>query len=84
MSNLITEILDKNFLNERDNFGSAPQIDGTKIIGVGHSHGGGAILKVGDSDERISCVIAFDPWSDILNPWLDNMNNLTKKPLQII
>lgn len=83
MSNLISEILDKQFLKDTLNFGSASEIDETKIIAVGHSHGGATVMKVGDSDERIRCVIAFDPWCELLNPWLDYLHNLVKKPMHL-
>jgi len=37
-------------------------LDTSKLVMAGHSMGGTTALRVGNSDDRVSCVLTHDPW----------------------
>lgn len=84
VSELITEILDKAFLENFLNATGQAQIDSSKIVMTGHSYGGSTALKSGDVDQRIRIVMAHDPWTSILEPDYDTFDALLDKPMHLV
>jgi hypothetical protein len=54
-----------------------------KIIGAGHSLGGGTILETGNNDDRIKMVLAMDPVGITLQGTIGGWSALHQKFVQI-
>lgn len=84
VSELITQITQKNFLVDFLNATNDASVDAEKIVVSGHSYGGAAAIKVGDMDPRVKSVLAHDPWTSILEPDYEVFDGLLDKPVHIL
>ena len=46
----------------KEELGLDSEMDIGKLVMAGHSMGGATALRVGESDERVRCVVTHDPW----------------------
>lgn len=59
---LIDDLYHPAFSRKALKFSLEPTLDFDKLVVAGHSFGGAATLKVGQSDARVKCLLTMDPW----------------------
>ena len=79
IKSLIDEVTSDNFLQTTLGFKEEVKLDLAKLTIAGQSMGGATVLRVGDSDRRVKCILTHDPWITPIHKEIHSgtLNNFT-------